>query len=97
MIQSGVLNLRYPEAHGLVVEVGPIGTGRGGERAGAADWKKYRYDLVSREQMSVLVTRACFLHLESCVHRLGSGLSQDWSADSSSPLGRILMHLATCW
>ena len=63
----------------------------------SADWKKYRYDLVSREQMSVLVTRACFLHLESCVQRLGSGLSQDWSADSSSPLGRILMHLATCW
>lgn len=35
--------------------------------------------------MSVLVTQICFLHLESCVYRPGGGLSQDWSADSSSP------------
>ena len=57
-----------------------------------------RYDLVSREQMSMLVTQGpAFCTWRAVCISLGASLSQDWSADSSSPLGRILMHLATCW
>lgn len=47
-----------------------------------------------RKQTSVLgEVRA----LESCVCRLGRGLSWDRNADSFFSLGRILMYLASWW